>query len=72
MALVSIVALLLVVAGMFLSMWSAVQMAETVKQQFNEEQLVIARNVANLVERELQVLKREISIVGKEIAPGPV
>ena len=72
LALVSIVALLLLVGGMFLSLWSAGQMAETVKQQFNEEQLVIARNIANLVERELQVLKREFSLIGKELAPGPV
>ncbi len=68
---VLIVALLLVAGGAALSMWSAGQMRETVKRQFNEEQLVIARNVANLIERELKFLKREILIIAKEIPPGP-
>jgi hypothetical protein len=67
---VMIVALLLVAGGAALSMWSAGQMREAVKRQFNEEQLVIARNVANLIERELKVLKREILIIAKEISPG--
>jgi two-component system NtrC family sensor kinase len=65
------VALLLVGGGVVLSLRSAGQMAETVKRQFNEEQLVVARNAANLIERELQVLKKEISIVSREIVPGP-
>jgi two-component system, NtrC family, sensor kinase len=69
--LVTIAALLLVSGVVVLSTRTAMQMAETVKQQFNEEQLVVARNVANLIERELGILKREISIVGKEITPGP-
>ena len=56
---VLIAALLLVAGGAALSVWSAGQMRETVKRQFNEEQLVIARHVANLIERELKVLKRE-------------
>ena len=60
---VIIAALLLVAGGAALSMWSAGQMRETVNRQFNEEQLVIARNVANLIERELKVLKREILLV---------
>ena len=42
---VVIAALLLVAGGAALSMWSAGQMRETVNRQFNEEQLVIARNV---------------------------
>ena len=53
-------ALLMVAGGAAFSMWSARQMRETVTRQFNEEQLVIARNVASLIERELKVLKREI------------
>ncbi len=67
---VIIAALLLVAGGAALSMWSAGQMRETVNRQFNEEQLVIARNVANLIERELKVLKKEILLITKEISPG--
>ena len=68
---VPIVALLMVAGGAALSIWSAGQMQEAIKRQFNEEQLVIARNVASLIERELKVLKREILIIIKEISGGP-
>ncbi|MEE4263277.1 MAG: ATP-binding protein [Desulfobacteraceae bacterium] len=68
---VLIVALLLVAGGTALSMWSAGQMQETVKRQFNEEQLVIARHVASLIERELKVLKREILLITKEMSSEP-
>ena len=68
---VPIVALLMVAGGAALSIWSAGQMQEAIKRQFNEEQLIIARNVANLIERELIVLKREILIIIKEISGGP-
>jgi PAS domain S-box-containing protein len=64
-------ALLLLAGGAALSIWSAGQMRESVARQFNEEQLVIARNVVNLIERELKFLKREILIIAKEIPPGP-
>jgi len=47
------------------------QVRALVADQFNQEQLVIARNISLLVERELNLLKREIRLLGKNISADP-
>ena len=54
-----------------LGVQSARKMGEMVAAQFNEEQLVIARNVSGLIERELALLRKEILLLGKEILLDP-
>lgn len=44
------------------------QMKSIVQRQFNQEQLVIAQNVARLIEKELDFLKKEISLLGRAIS----
>ena len=64
-----VAALMLLAGSAALGVWSAGQMRKTVKQQFNEEQLVIARNIASLIEREFKLLKRELAIIGRDLPP---
>ena len=64
---VILTSLVFLIAGAFLGVQSARKMSELVAAQFNEEQLVIARNVSGLIERELSLLRKEILLLGKEI-----
>ncbi len=52
--------------GASLSGWSGEEVRRIVKDQFNAEQLVIARSVKGLIERELNFLKREIQLLARE------
>jgi hypothetical protein len=45
-------AVLLLVAGAALGVWSAGQMRKDITDQFNQEQAVIADNLSGLIERE--------------------
>ena len=67
---VCLASLLFAVSGFLLSLFSAREMNKTIVRQFNNEQLVIAHNVSGLIERDLNFLKKEISIVRKEIPTG--
>jgi two-component system, NtrC family, sensor kinase len=58
-------------AVVLLGLWHADEMRDIVGRQFNEEQLVIARNVAGLIERELGFLERELTLIGREVASDP-
>lgn len=58
-------------AAVFLGFWHAAEIRSIVSAQFNEEQLVIAKNVAGLIERELETLEKEILLLSKEIARSP-
>ena len=64
--LVSLVATVFLTGGVWLGVWSARSMRESVVEQFNEEQLVIAHSVASLIERDLSLLKKEISLLQKD------
>jgi len=57
---VSGLALIFMLAGAGLGLWSARELRETVADQFNQQQLAVARHVANLIERQMVFLKREI------------
>ena len=63
---VSLFAFILLAAGVVLGLWSDREMREQVLDQFNEEQLVIARNAAGLIERELSFIKKELLLLSKE------
>lgn len=58
-------ALVFLGAGAALGFWSSRELRQMVSHQFNEEQLVIAQNIAHQIERELDVLKRELSLLKK-------
>ena len=64
---VSVAAVIFLVAGTVLGLWSAREMREQVGEQFNEQQLVIARNVTDLIERELHLIKKEMLLLSKEV-----
>lgn len=61
-------ALFFILVAIFAGIWHAEEMRAIVSHQFNDEQLVIARNVATLLARELGFLKTEITLISREIA----
>ena len=64
---VALTALIFVAASAVMSQWSIEEMCKIVHRQFNEEQMVIAHNVKNFIEREFSLLKREIKILSREL-----
>jgi two-component system, NtrC family, sensor kinase len=60
---VSVTAAFFLAAGLVLGLWSAREMREVVGDQFNEQQLVIARHVSVLIERQIQFLKKELLLL---------
>lgn len=69
--LVALAALVFISAAILLGLWHADEMRNIVSRQFNDEQLVIARNVAGLIERELGFLKKELTLISREISSDP-
>ena len=65
---VCLAAAIFLAAGVVLGLWSAGEMKEQVGRQFNEEQLLIARQVSGLVQRELRLVRKEILLLGTEIS----
>ncbi len=63
------VAFLFILAAIALGLWHTAEIRNIVSRQFNEEQLVVARHVAGLVERELGFLEKELKLISREIAP---
>jgi len=64
---VVLTALIFVAASALMSQWSIREMSKIVRGQFNEEQMVIAHNVQNFIEKEFSFLKREIKILSDEL-----
>ncbi|MBU0464318.1 MAG: PAS domain S-box protein, partial [Proteobacteria bacterium] len=64
---VALTALIFVAASAVMSQWSIEQMCKIVRRQFNEEQMVIAHNVKNFIERDFSFLKREMKILSLEL-----
>lgn len=58
-------------AAAVLGVWHAAEIRNIVSQQFNEEQLVIAQNIAGLIEREMRSLEKEINLLSREVAIEP-
>jgi PAS domain S-box-containing protein len=53
-----------------MSQWSIREMSKIVRGQFNKEQMVIAHNVKNFIEREFSFLKREMESLAGELESG--
>ncbi len=62
---VCLTAMIFLAAGISLGLWSAKEMREQVGGQFNEQQLVIARKVSDLIEREMHLIKKEMLLLSK-------
>ncbi len=58
-------------AGGLLGLWSIQEMKKVVTDQFNQEQLVLARTVKHRIEREINFLKREIRLLAGDISHQP-
>ncbi|MFH1481475.1 MAG: hypothetical protein ABIG67_09410, partial [Pseudomonadota bacterium] len=67
---VSFTALFFLAAGAALGLWSTREMKEVVVDQFNEQQLVIARHVSTLIERQLHLLKKELLFLKRQDVHG--
>lgn len=63
-------ALLFLAAGLVLGLWSAREMKEVVADQFNEQQLVVARHVSSLIERQVSFLKKELLLLSRQAGGG--
>jgi two-component system, NtrC family, sensor kinase len=64
---VSVTAAFFLAAGLVLGLWSAGELREVVGDQFNEQQLVIARHVSVLIERQLQSVKKELLLLKEQL-----
>ncbi len=67
---VSALALIFLGAGAVLGIWSANEMRDLVGEQFNAQQLVLARQVSILIERQIHFLERELFFLQKQLDPG--
>ena len=56
-----------VVVGLELSLRAGRSLTDTLGRQFNEQQLITARNAKDLIERELDLVKGEIRIVARQV-----
>ncbi|MFH1844679.1 MAG: hypothetical protein ABIF77_15870, partial [bacterium] len=63
----AVVVLICAALGILASQWLAREARQFVTHEFNEGQLLIARNARDLIEREFNLLKKEIMLVAGEI-----
>jgi two-component system NtrC family sensor kinase len=63
LALLVTVNILLLGASIYLGLKSANQMREIVKEDFNQQQLVLAKHTASLLEQDINFLKRELGLL---------
>jgi two-component system NtrC family sensor kinase len=66
--LVAGIALIFLGAGLALGLWTAVEMRDMVGEQFNEQQLALARHVSILIERQMHSLERELLLLKRALA----
>ena len=59
--LMTVVTLLLLATGFYLGYMSADQMRRIIKEDFNQQQLMLARHTANILEQDIDFLKRELT-----------
>ncbi|MBC2715910.1 MAG: PAS domain S-box protein [Desulfobacteraceae bacterium] len=62
---------LVLTAGAVLDLWLNRELKKTARQQFNDQQMVIARNINHLITNKLDFLKKEILLTAKKIPAGP-
>ena len=65
-------AIVFLACGTWIGLWSAKEMKGLIVGQFNEEQLVLARNVSSSIERQLNLLVKEVSLLAREISAGQI
>ena len=65
------VLLVLLVTALWLSVWYANEMRAVVSKQFNQEQLALAKNVSNTLERHWSLLRHEILLTSSHISSTP-
>jgi len=70
LVIVSAIALLFLGAGALLGLWSAREMRASVADQFNQQQLVIARHASALIERQMHFLRKELLSLRNEWDSG--
>jgi PAS domain S-box-containing protein len=68
LTIVSVAAFIFLAGGAVLGLWSAKEMRELVADQFNEQQLIIARHASTLIERQIHFLQKELLRLKKESA----
>jgi len=69
--LVSITALILIFTAALLNLQASEEMRSLVAEQFNQEQLVIARHIGRSIEKELNFFKTELSLLNNNIRAHP-
>jgi two-component system NtrC family sensor kinase len=62
------IALIFLAAGLALGLWTALEMRNLVSDQFNEQQLALARHVSVLIERQMHFLERELLLLKRALA----
>jgi len=65
------IALIFLGAGLALGLWTAVEMRDLVGDQFNEQQLALARHVSVLIERQMHFLEKELLLLKSTLAMQP-
>jgi len=65
------IALIFLGAGLALGLWTAVEMRDLVGDQFNEQQLALARHVSVLIERQMHFLEKELLLLKRALAMQP-
>ena len=71
---IGLTALVLLGMGTFINVWFGSAARQVVKDQFNEEQLIVARGIKYWIERQVVFLEREMLLVAKnlpETSPEP-
>ncbi|UCE54454.1 MAG: PAS domain S-box protein [Desulfobacterales bacterium] len=66
------IAVFFLLAGAVLGLSAIKEMKKIVADQFNQEQLVIARMVKQRIEREIKLLKREFALLAEDISARPL
>lgn len=64
-------AVLLLAAGSLMDLWFNREMKKSARQQFNDQQMVIAHNIKNSITDKIDFLEKEFSFVAKKIPAGP-
>jgi two-component system, NtrC family, sensor kinase len=65
------IALIFLGAGLALGLWTAEEMRDLVGDQFNEQQLALARHVSVLIERQMHFLEKELLLLKRALAMQP-
>ena len=64
-------AIFFMAAGTLLTFWSEKEMRATLRQQFNEQQAVMAHSVADVIERRLALIQKELLLTGRDLTQKP-